>query len=274
MLVKQPLKQGPRRLKARCNYSPASEHADQYVPETETEAESWDGFEPTSTGRLAKRRWSPEQLVFLKESLPRYEALGTRRKTKERELFFQSVADSMVRKFQIEVTSNTSDDMQAFTVGRLHPSLLDQRADLWQQKRVGRWFYNSSRGHRSQNTPNAPISEPHGGQARMALDRLDDDDASVLAMLFGLHLGYSKVSAFQAFTDENHARLAELVDGEMEKGGRSSKDRFAVQRQVFSAEFRRLPEEDRERYEREAEMITEQNRSFAESPASEEEILR
>ena len=103
---------------------------------------------------------------------------------------------------------------------------------------------------------------------------MNDNDASVLAMLFGVHLGFTTVTPFKLFVLDNAERIARLVNEEMALPGVERKHRIAVQRKVQSSEFKKLSPGALESYRIEAEQETEKNRSFAEAPITKEETFR
>ena len=103
---------------------------------------------------------------------------------------------------------------------------------------------------------------------------MNEDDASVLAMLFGLHLGYTTVTPFKLFALDNAERISFLVDQEMSLPSSAGKRWVAVHRQVQSREFRNLSRESIQAYQIEAEKETNRNKTYAEVPATEEETFR
>ena len=103
---------------------------------------------------------------------------------------------------------------------------------------------------------------------------MNDDDISVLAMLFGVHLGFTTVTPFKLFVLDNADRIARLVDEEMKSAGTDGKHRIAIQRTVQSSEFKKLSPVALESYQNEANLETERNRRFAEAPITEEETFR
>lgn len=103
---------------------------------------------------------------------------------------------------------------------------------------------------------------------------MNEDDASVLAMLFGLQLGYTTVTPFKLFAVDNAERITRLVDHEMTLLSSADKPRVAVHRQVQSREFEKLTPESLEAYQTEAEKETNRNKCYAAAPATEEEIFR
>ena len=103
---------------------------------------------------------------------------------------------------------------------------------------------------------------------------LNEDDASILAMLFGLHLGYTTVTPYKLFALDNAERVSCLVDEEMKLPSSIGKRRVAVHRQVQSREFKKLSPEALEAYRSEAQRETEKNKHYAEAPISNEETFR
>ena len=103
---------------------------------------------------------------------------------------------------------------------------------------------------------------------------MNDDDASVLAMLFGVHLGFTTVTPFKLFALDNAERIARLVNEEMQSLAAIGKHRIAVHRQVQSSEFKKLSPEMLETYRIEAEQETERNRRFAQTPIMAQDIFR
>ena len=107
-----------------------------------------------------------------------------------------------------------------------------------------------------------------------ASTEIDEDNASVLAMLFGLHLGYTTVTPFKLFALDHAERISSLVDHEINLTSSAGMPRVAVYRQVQSREFKKLSPESLEAYKIEAEKETYRNKSYAEAPATEQELFR
>ena len=63
----------------------------------------------------ASKLYTPQQLVFLKESLLDYLKLGTARKSRERELFLKRIAEDFEQKFRKQdCTSPVFEDMSQY----------------------------------------------------------------------------------------------------------------------------------------------------------------
>lgn len=97
-------------------------------------------------------------------------------------------------------------------------------------------------------------------------------EANVLGMLFGLQVGFTRVSAYKLFIDEHRERLNNLAKDYILLNGVDANHIVATYRAIRSAEFKKLSQEELDDYTEQARTITRENKEYAERPATDNDI--